>query len=71
MEGGRRKVATPPATLDDGLVAAANQLRAADPAGRRRPQRRRPVARRGRAHHLGAVGLLALAFPLHPPGRPE
>ena len=28
---------------------------------------RRPAARRG----LGAAGCLALAFPLHPPGRPE
>jgi predicted alpha/beta-hydrolase family hydrolase len=23
------------------------------------------------AHHLGASGVLALSFPLHPPGRPE
>ena len=46
--------------------------RAAHPhaADRGRPVRRRPV---GRPHGpaLGASGCLALAFPLHPPGRPE
>jgi len=65
-----RKVATAPATLDDGLTAAANQLRTRTPlvvggrsAGARSAAR---CARR-----LGASGCLALAFPLHPPGRPE
>ncbi|GAA1128776.1 alpha/beta family hydrolase [Nocardioides aquiterrae] len=65
-----RKVATAPPTLDDGLTAAANQLRTRTPlvvggrsAGARSAAR---CARR-----LGASGCLALAFPLHPPGRPE
>ena len=42
----------------------------AQPAGARWPQRGRPVRvpdRRG----VGARGVLALSFPLHPPGRPE
>lgn len=65
-----RKIATPPSTLDDGLVAVANTLRT-----------RRPLIVGGRsagarsaarcAKRLGASGCLALAFPLHPPGRPE
>jgi uncharacterized protein len=65
-----RKVATPPATLDAALVAAANRLRTRTPlvlggrsAGARSSAR---CARR-----LGASGCLALSFPLHPPGRPE
>jgi len=65
-----RRVATAPATLDAGLTAAADQLRVRTPlvvggrsAGARSAAR---CARR-----LGATGCLALAFPLHPPGRPE
>lgn len=65
-----RKVATAPKTLDEGLVAAANQLRVRTPlvlggrsAGARSAAR---CARR-----LAASGCLALAFPLHPPGHPE
>ena len=65
-----RKVATAPPTLDDALVAGADKLRTRSPlvvggrsAGARSAAR---TARR-----LGAVGCLALAFPLHPPGRPE
>ena len=65
-----RKVATPPATLDAALVAASDQLRVRTPlvlggrsAGARSAAR---CARR-----LGASGCLALAFPLHPPGKPE
>jgi predicted alpha/beta-hydrolase family hydrolase len=65
-----RKVAGPPATLDDGLIAAADRLRTRTPlvvggrsAGARSAAR---CARR-----LGASGCLALAFPLHPPGKPE
>ena len=65
-----RKVATAPPTLDEALVAAADRLRVRTPlvvggrsAGARSAAR---CARR-----LGALGCLALAFPLHPPGRPE
>ena len=65
-----RKVASPPATLDDGLRAASDQLRVRTPlvvGGRSAGAR--SAARSAKA--LGAVGCLALAFPLHPPGRPE
>lgn len=65
-----RKIATPPATLDEALVAAADQLRVRTPlvvGGRSAGAR--SAARCART--LGAVGCLALAFPLHPPGRPE
>lgn len=65
-----RKVATPPATLDVGLRAAASALSAAPPlvvGGRSAGAR--SAARC--AHELGAAGCLALSFPLHPPGRPE
>jgi uncharacterized protein len=65
-----RKLAPRPAVLDECLVAVA---------GRRRP--RTPVVVGGRsagaraaarcARELGAEGLLALAFPLHPPGKPQ
>ncbi|MFT4288240.1 alpha/beta family hydrolase [Nocardioides sp.] len=65
-----RRIASPPATLDAGLVAAANWMRVRTPlvvggrsAGARSACR---VAR-----SLGASGCLALAFPLHPPGQPE
>jgi len=65
-----RKVATAPPTLDAALVAAADRMRVRTPlvvggrsAGARSAAR---CARR-----LGARGCLALAFPLHPPGRPE
>ena len=65
-----RKVATPPQTLDDGLLAAANFTRVRTPlvvGGRSAGAR--SAARS--AKRLGAVGCLALAFPLHPPGHPE
>jgi uncharacterized protein len=65
-----RKVATPPATLDAALVAAAAQLRIRTPlivGGRSAGAR--SAARC--ALQLDARGCLALAFPLHPPGRPE
>ena len=65
-----RKVATPPATLDAGLIAAASALRTRTPlvvGGRSAGAR--SAART--AQTLGAAGCLALAFPLHPPGRPE
>jgi predicted alpha/beta-hydrolase family hydrolase len=65
-----RKVAGPPATLDDGLRAAAARLRRTHPlvlGGRSAGAR--SAARC--ADELDAAGCLALAFPLHPPGRPE
>jgi predicted alpha/beta-hydrolase family hydrolase len=65
-----RKIATAPATLDEALVAAADRLRVRTPlvvGGRSAGAR--SAARCAR--QLGAVGCLALAFPLHPPGRPE
>ncbi len=65
-----RKVATPPATLDAALLAAYSQLRVSTPlvlGGRSAGAR--SAARC--AKQLDAVGCLALAFPLHPPGRPE
>lgn len=65
-----RKVATPPATLDAGLAAAAHRLRPSGPlvvGGRSAGAR--SAARCATA--LGAAGCLALSFPLHPPGRPE
>lgn len=65
-----RRIASPPPTLDVGLRAAAEVL---DPSS--------PLVVGGRsagarsacrcATALGAQGVLALAFPLHPPGRPE
>jgi uncharacterized protein len=68
VAGGR--VASPPATLDAGFTAAANSLRTRTPlvvGGRSAGAR--SAART--ATSLGAAGCLALAFPLHPPGRPE
>ena len=65
-----RKVATPPPTLDAGLTAAADHLRTRTSlvvGGRSAGAR--SAARCAKA--LGATGCLALAFPLHPPGRPE
>ena len=65
-----RKIAPAPKTLDACLVAVADQLRPRTPlvlGGRSAGAR--SAART--AHHLGASGVLALAFPLHPPGRPE
>lgn len=65
-----RRVAGPPASLDEALVAAASRLRTRTPlvvGGRSAGAR--SAARCART--LGAVGCLALAFPLHPPGRPE
>jgi predicted alpha/beta-hydrolase family hydrolase len=64
-----RRVATPPATLDAALTAAANWMRVRTPlvvGGRSAGAR--SAARTARS--LGAAGCLAIAFPLHPPGRP-
>ena len=65
-----RRVATPPATLDEVLVAAARRLRPRNPliVGGRSAGARSAVRC---ARRVGAAGCLALAFPLHPPGRPE
>lgn len=65
-----RKVATAPPTLDVGLRTAAARLRTRTPlivGGRSAGAR---CAARC-ATDVGAVACLALAFPLHPPGRPE
>ena len=65
-----RKVASAPPTLDVGLEAAAAALRVRGPlvvGGRSAGAR--SAARC--ATRLGAVGCLALSFPVHPPGRPE
>jgi uncharacterized protein len=65
-----RRVATPPATLDAGLLAAANNLRMRTPlvvGGRSAGARSAARSARG----LAASGCLALSFPLHPPGKPE
>jgi uncharacterized protein len=65
-----RKVAARPEVLDRCFVAAAGALRARTPlvvGGRSAGAR--SAART--AHELGAAAYLALAFPLHPPGRPE
>ena len=65
-----KKVASRPPVLDACFVAVANRLRVRTPlvvGGRSAGAR--SAARS--AHELGASGLLALAFPLHPPGRPE
>ena len=65
-----RRVAPTGSALDACLVSVADRLRPRTPlvlggrsAGARSACRT--------AHHLGAAGVLALAFPLHPPGRPE
>lgn len=70
-----RRVATPPPTLDAGLRAGAELLRTlpgwdAVPlvVGGRSAGARSALRC---AIGLDAVGVLALAFPLHPPGRPE
>lgn len=65
-----RKIATAPPTLDVGLRAAAAML---PPTDRLIVGGRSAGARSAArcARDLGAVGCLALSFPLHPPGRPE
>lgn len=65
-----KRVAPGAATLDAGMVAAADATRVRTPlviGGRSAGAR---VAVRT-AKRLGAVGALCLAFPLHPPGRPD
>lgn len=65
-----RKVATPPPTLDEALLAAVEAVAAPGTlvlggrsAGARSAARCATTA--------GAAGCLALSFPLHPPGKPE
>ena len=65
-----KKIASAPPTLDVGLQAAVRTLRARTPlvvGGRSAGARSAARCAIG----LGAAGCLALAFPLHPPGRPE
>jgi uncharacterized protein len=65
-----KRIAPRPQVLDECFVAAANRLRVRTPlvvGGRSAGAR--SAARS--AHALGASGYLALAFPLHPPGRPD
>lgn len=65
-----RRIAPAPRILDEGLVSASNQLRVRTPlvvGGRSAGAR--SAARC--AKRLGAVGCLAISFPLHPPGKPE
>lgn len=65
-----KKVATAPSTLDRALIAGASVLRTRTPlvvGGRSAGAR--SAARCAR--ELGASAVLALSFPLHPPGRPE
>ena len=65
-----RRIAPAPRILDEGFTAALDGLRPRTPmivGGRSAGAR--VACRTGR--RLGAAGALALAFPLHPPGRPE
>jgi predicted alpha/beta-hydrolase family hydrolase len=65
-----RKVAHRPEVLDAATIACVNGIRARTPmvlGGRSAGAR---VACR-LARQLGAVGCLALSFPLHPPGKPD
>ena len=69
-----RKVATAPPTLDVGLKAAATCLMSIASAASPLIVGGRSAGARSAcrsAHELGASGALALAFPLHPPGKPE
>ncbi|QIK67137.1 hydrolase [Nocardioides sp. HDW12B] len=65
-----RRIASAPGILDTCAVAVVDRLRSRTPlvlggrsAGARSSCRT--------AHHLGASAVLALSFPLHPPGKPE
>jgi uncharacterized protein len=65
-----RRIATAPNTLDAALTLAANWMRVRTPlvvGGRSAGAR--SAARTARS--LGAAGCLAIAFPLHPPGKPD
>jgi predicted alpha/beta-hydrolase family hydrolase len=72
-----RRVAAPPARLDEAWLAVLPAL----VSGRAAPLRGRRVVAGGRsagarvacrtAQAVGAAGVVCLAFPLHPPGRPD
>jgi len=65
-----KKLAPRPEILDECLIAAVNQIRVRSAlviGGRSAGARSAARCARG----LGASGCLALAFPLHPPGKPE
>lgn len=65
-----KRIAPRPEVLDEAFVDASNRLRVRTPlvvGGRSAGAR--SAARTAR--ELGASGCLALAFPLHPPGKPE
>jgi uncharacterized protein len=65
-----QRIAARPEVLDEGFAAVVDRLRPQTPlfvGGRSAGAR---VGCRT-ARRLGAVGVVALAFPLHPPGRPE
>ena len=65
-----KRLASPPDWLDDGFRAVVSSLRQRTPlivGGRSAGAR--VGCRTGRG--LGAVGVVALSFPLHPPGRPD
>ncbi|MFD1826180.1 MULTISPECIES: alpha/beta family hydrolase [Mumia] len=65
-----KRIASAPSVLDASFTSLVDHLRPRVPlfiGGRSAGAR--VACRRGRA--LGAVGVVALAFPLHPPGRPE
>ena len=69
-----RRIATAPPTLDEGWAAILDHLRAAGVLTGRlvlggRSAGARVACRTAAAQ--GAAGVLALAFPLHPPGKPE
>lgn len=68
-----RKLATAPATLDTALAVAATHLREEHPGVPLVVGGRSAGARSAcrSAEAVGASGVLALAFPLHPPGKPE
>lgn len=65
-----RKIATPPPTLDEALLAAVAAIDVDGPLvlGGRSAGARSATRCAGAA---GAAGCLALSFPLHPPGKPE
>lgn len=65
-----RRIAPRGEVLDECLVAVCDQLRMRSPLilGGRSAGARSSLRQ---ARRLGAVGALALAFPLHPPGKPE